>query len=170
MNKKREVKTIELNFSNKTLYIFLVLIVLVILGIGVYAYGNPGAPATLGHTTGELMPSCTGILTSTSGVANSWGCIPSPPSCSLTNQVLHWDGSSWSCATIDVGFDCYWSGWSPDCSCLTLENPVTPCGYDLVGNPIYATQTTQEYCIGGTITDTRIVWCCNGVGGPCQAM
>lgn len=163
MNKKREVKTIELNFSNKTLYIFLVLIVLVILGIGVYAYGNPGAPATLGHTTGELMPSCTGILTSTSGVANSWGCIPSPPSCSLANQVLHWDGSSWSCATVDLGYECYWQGWDGTCPCSSSEGEVCADGSS-------AYLRTFWQCSSGTLIGSDTQWCCNTFGGLCQAV
>jgi len=159
------VKKIEVNISNKFLYSVLAFIVLISLGVSVYA-----TPATMGHSMGELMPSCTGIITGTNGIANSWGCISaSIPTCVGANEVLHWSGSAWSCATVDIGYACYWSGWSPECACVTTDDPSFICGYDSYGNPVYPVLTTQQYCSSGYITQSRTVYCCNSVGGACLA-
>jgi len=159
MNKK-----IEVNISNKLLYSFLALVIVIILGIGVYAYGGT-APATMGHTMGELMPSCNGWLRGTSNDPNSWSCTPSPPSCTGTNQALHWSGSAWSCVTIDTGTDsCSWTGWYPVCRCFGTED--APCSYN-----VYPILMHQEYCVGGTITQERDIYCCpTDANGLCMAV
>ncbi len=98
MKKKKGLKRFNLfNISNKFGYTLIVILTIVLLGIGVYAYGGT-SPSTVGHTTGEIMPSCTGLIRGTSGSANSWSCIPSPPTCS-SGQALTYDGSAWACIT-----------------------------------------------------------------------
>ena len=159
MKNKRELK--EFNISNRFLYTIIALSIIITLGMNVYASGGT-------HTMGELTTPCTnGIITSSGG---TWGCIQTPIACTGTNQVLQWSGSAWSCVTVDVGYACTGSGWQPSCACLTYEDPVTPCGYTPGGDTIYAVETLQQYCSYGYVTQTRTVWCCTGVGGPCQAV
>ncbi len=99
MKKKKMAK--RFNISNKLAYTLIAILSIMLVAVGVYAYGNPGTPTTLGHSTGELMPSCTGILTGTSGVANSWGCISATiPTCTGAKQGITWTGSAWSCVNI----------------------------------------------------------------------
>ncbi len=148
-----------IGLSDRISYLILASVFIVILGVGVYAYGNPGTPTTLGHSTGELMPSCTGILTGTSGVANSWGCISVPPSCTGANQVLHWDGSVWSCATIPACPACTWTGWSTN-TCestggTTYGGPFS----DPSSCPVGTYYVEQESCSGGAITAYQY-YCC----------
>lgn len=159
MNKK-----IEVNISNKLFYSLIVLITVILVGVGVYAYGGT-APATMGHSMGELMPSCNGWLRGISNDPNSWTCTSVPPSCTGTNQALHWSGSAWSCVTIDVGFACNWVGWSPVCRCQVTE-PTDPCG-----GGVYPILVHQEYCISGYVTQERDVYCCPvDKNGLCMAV
>jgi len=153
------VKKIELNVSNKFLYFTSALTIILVLAMGVYASGGT-------HTMGEITAPCTGMLTWS---GSAWSCISIPITCSGTNQVLHWSGSAWSCVTVDVGFACSWSGWMPECACLTTDDPSFICGYDSYG-AIYPRETDQAYCVSGYVTQMRTVWCCNQVGGECAAM
>lgn len=178
------MEKIEVNISNKFFYTVTVLVVIVLIGVGVYAYGGT-TPATIGHTLNELMPQCDGMIKGTSGVANSWSCTPNPPSCSGTNEVLQWTGTSWACVVVDIGYECSWTGWSPyfqtfpsssgDPPCYiedTCEDPrdcyigICPCWDD--GRQLtppsdwsyYAGVVQQRYCNFGSITDERYVAIC----------
>ena len=144
MRKEKRKKSIFNKISNRLAYTLIVISIVILLGMGVYA--------AVGHSFSEISgPSCTGLLKWTGSV---WSCMPSPPSCALTNQVLHWDGSDWSCVTIDIGYECYWTGW--------LTNP-NYCYYeDYCGNNCYypyeddgLCDENQRYCTNGVITDTR---------------
>jgi len=76
MNKKRGRK-IQINFTNRWLYTFIAIGILAAVGIGVYAYGTSNPPV-FGHSMGEL--------------AAPSGCV--------SNQVLQWSGTSWTCVTL----------------------------------------------------------------------
>jgi hypothetical protein len=177
------MEKIEINVSNKLFYSVITLIAIILVGVGVYAYGGT-APATMGHTLGELIPSCGGMIKGTSGVANSWSCTPNPPTCSGTNQVLQWTGTSWSCVVVDIGYECAWVGWSPsfptypspstnpcyiedtceiESSCYTGVCPCWDGGLQITPPgewPYYAGVIQQRYCSGGSITDERYVSLC----------
>jgi hypothetical protein len=57
----------------------------------------------MGHSMGELMPPCTGLVKGISGDSNSWGCISSAiPNCAGFKKGVTWNGTSWVCADIDV--------------------------------------------------------------------
>jgi hypothetical protein len=92
---------VKIVIYSKTLYAIIgVFISLLLIGVGVYAYGGT-APATMGHSMGELMPSCTGIVSGTANTANSWSCISSSiPTCTGPEQGLTWTGSLWQCKTL----------------------------------------------------------------------
>ena len=110
MKKRREI-----NFSKRTYYSLITIGVLLLIGVGVYAYGG-NSPSVFGHTFGEIQPprpcedgqvltwtgnpawACKSITATTSGGS-------SLPSCS-TGQFLQWDGSAWSCSTIEKGIAC----------------------------------------------------------------
>jgi hypothetical protein len=53
MVKRIKIGKIQINFSNKWLYTFIVIGILAIIGIGVYAYGG-SEPSVMGHSLGEL--------------------------------------------------------------------------------------------------------------------
>jgi len=75
--KKRKGLTIKMNFSNRWLYTLIAIGILAIIGVGVYAYGTT-VPSTFGHSAGEL----------------------APPSPCISNQVLQWSGTAWTCITL----------------------------------------------------------------------
>jgi hypothetical protein len=56
--KKKEGVTIQINFSNRWLYTFIVLGILAIIGVGVYAYNPtntpPANPSVMGHSVNEI--------------------------------------------------------------------------------------------------------------------
>jgi hypothetical protein len=165
------VKKREVNLSNGISYLILISIfVVVVLGIGVYAMTTGSAPNP-GHVLDTVSaPSGCGIDTLLKWTGSDWACIPSPPTCAGTNQVLHWDGSAWSCVTVDIGFECNWNGWSPECPCTITDDNTFICGYDIHNNPVHPSLITQEYCVGGIITNTQSVYCCAQVGGICAAV
>jgi len=93
---------VKIILSLKTVYaVVAVFISLVLIGVGVYAFSasipSTSVPATMGHSMGELMPSCTGMLV---GNGNVWDCIPSPSACTGAEQGLTWTGSAWFCQTL----------------------------------------------------------------------
>jgi len=123
--KEKVVKKIELNIPNRVFYSILTLVVISLVSVGVYAYGTTNPPV-LGHTMGELHPSCSGLVYS-SGTDNSWNCIPTPPSCTGTGKALQMSigsgGYIWSCADVPscpsgceygcapAPVECNWEGW-----------------------------------------------------------
>ena len=114
MKKRREI-----NFSKRTYYSLITIGVLLLISVGVYAFGTDGKipPSIFGHTFGEIQPprpcddgqvltwtgnpawACKSITATTGGGGSSL------PSCS-TGQFLQWDGSAWSCSTIEKGIAC----------------------------------------------------------------
>jgi hypothetical protein len=97
---------VKLVFSVRALVILILGIV--VIGVGVYAY-NTNSPSTFGHTISELDPpyQCNGYLKF--DATNRWTCgTPSssggstPITCTGTNKVLQWTGSSWVCATVSL--------------------------------------------------------------------
>ncbi len=89
---------VKIVLYHKTIYAIIgVFVSLLLIGVGVYAYGGV-APATMGHTVGEFMPSCTGIVSGTANTANSWTCASANiPVCTGSTQGISWTGSLWSC-------------------------------------------------------------------------
>ncbi len=91
---------ITIRISLKTVWIFSFILGILILGVGVYAYGNPGNPPAVGHTMGEIMPSCTGIVAGVANTANSIGCYSIPPVCTGSTQGLSFRAGDWECKSL----------------------------------------------------------------------
>ncbi len=71
---KLKVKKLQINFTDKWFYTFVVVISLIVIGIGVYAV-NPGESGDPGHNIDSIGP---------------------PIACD-TDQYLQWTGSVWTC-------------------------------------------------------------------------
>jgi hypothetical protein len=166
-NKMRKRGIGGFNISNSISYLLIAILSLALIGVGVYAYGG-FVPATTGHSMGELMPSCTGMIKGTSGDPTSWNCISSPPICNGADQLLQWNGTSWVCYTMSLGYECSGAGWAPECPCKQVDSVTDVCGINLYGDNVYPTNTTQTYCSSGYIINTRVAYCCPQVGGLCQ--
>jgi hypothetical protein len=159
----------KFNISNNVAYLLIAILSFALIGVGVYAYGGV-APLTVGHSMGELMPPCTGVVVGISGDPASWSCVSTPPSCNGANKILHWDGSSWICYDFNPGYECNWIGWTPACPCKQQDDMFSTCGTDPEGYEVYPVNTTQYLCSSGIITDQRIAYCCQTVGGICQVI
>ncbi len=94
--------TIQVNFSNKFVYKFVVLIVLLITAAGVLAYGT-NSPTVMGHSINEMDPpaGCRDgqfmVL-----VSDTWQCAPA--SCQ-DGQFLMWNAGAWECADAEEPVD-----------------------------------------------------------------
>lgn len=141
----------KFNISNKLAYTLIAISLIILLGIGVYAYGGT-SPAVMGHSMGELMPSCSGILTGTANSANSWACIPAPPVCAAS-QSLRWTGSDWECKDISSPRIAIYScpvSIASTISCPNvqlLRNGVPPCMGQLTTNSGSACFLVDNNCV-----------------------
>ena len=68
---------LNIHLSNRLSYTLIAIGILAVIGVGVYAYGTT-VPSTFGHSAGEL----------------------APPSPCISNQVLQWSGTAWTCITL----------------------------------------------------------------------
>tara|TARA_Y100000034_G_scaffold122591_1_gene168231 strand:- start:28 stop:864 length:837 start_codon:yes stop_codon:yes gene_type:complete len=71
---------IQINFTNRAIYTFIVFSVFLLIGISVFAL-TPGVAPNPGHIIEEMAP---------------------PLNCE-TNQVLQWDGTTWTCTNSSSG-------------------------------------------------------------------
>ncbi len=79
---KLKIKKLQINFTDKWFYTFVVVISLIIIGVGVYAL-TPGGSGDPGHNIDSV----------------------GPPSGCVANEYLQWDGSVWTCAEGGSGGD-----------------------------------------------------------------
>lgn len=94
---------VKVVISVKALCIIGVLFAILLVAGGIYAFGGT-VPSTMGHSIGELQPptSCVGYLRYSAAVG--WSCFSFVPSssCSETNQVVQWTGSTWGCGIVNI--------------------------------------------------------------------
>lgn len=70
---------LEVNFTNRWLYIFIILAVIVVIAVGIYAL-TPGVAPNPGHLLSDI----------------------SPPAGCTAGQFIQFNGSNWVCVTISV--------------------------------------------------------------------
>jgi hypothetical protein len=87
---KKGRRGIQIKFTNRWLYTFIVIGILAVVSVGVYAYGT-NSPSTFGHSAGELAP---------------------PTGCA-SGQFMQWDGSAFVCAVPSTLLTDCPSGYTP---------------------------------------------------------
>lgn len=94
---------VKIIISIRTVFVVLLLAVLLFAAGGIYAF-NGATPSSMGHSIGELQPpfECEGYLRYS--VTGGWSCFSFTPSssCSGSNEVVQWTGSSWGCGIVNI--------------------------------------------------------------------
>ena len=118
-------KRLEINFTNKWLYVFIIVVVIVVIAVGIYAV-TPGTAPNPGHLLSDI----------------------SPPAGCTTGQFVQFNGSDWVCTTVAVptalyGMDIL-TWFVPDCPGRPL---VCPSGYYSCTSS--SVQKEPAYCNNG---------------------